>query len=47
MKYFFVIIHNFGLVFDGKLIAKDFKYLMDMLNTIVDVDIKDKKESIR
>ena len=29
------------------MIAKDFKYLMDMLDTIVDVDIKDKKESIK
>ena len=40
-------VHNFSLVFDGELIANDFKYLRDMLETRVDVDIKDKEEFIK
>ena len=38
---------HFGLVFDGELIANIFKYLRDMLDTMVDVDIKDKEEFIK
>ena len=46
---FCYVIHHISLVFDRKLIANDFKfkYLMDMLETIVDVIIKDKEESIK
>jgi hypothetical protein len=29
------------------LIANDFKYLRDMLDTMVDVDVKDKEEFIK
>ena len=36
-----------ALVFDGTLIANDFKYLRDMLDTMVDVDVKDKEEFIK
>ena len=44
---FFHVIHHFGLVFDGELTANDFKYLKDMLDTMVDIDIKDKEEFIK
>ena len=40
---FFVVKHHFGIVFDGELIANDFKYLRDKLDIMVDVDIKDKE----
>ena len=32
---------------EGESIANDFKYLRDMLDTLVDVDIKDKEEFIK
>ena len=35
------------IIFDGELIANDFKYPGDMLDTMVDVDIKDKEEFIK
>ena len=41
------VMHHFGLVFDGVLIANDFKYLRDMLETMVYVDMKDKEEFIK
>ena len=44
---FFHVIHHFSLVFDGELIANDFKYHRDILDTMVDVDIKDKEEFIK
>ena len=41
------VTHHFGLVFfDGELIENDFKHLRDMLETMVDVNIKDKEEFI-
>ena len=47
MKLFFGhVINQFGIVFDRQLIANHFKYLRDMLGTMVDVDIKDKEEFI-
>ena len=48
MKLFFChVVHLFSLAFDGELFADDFKYLIDMLDTIVDIDIKHKEESIK
>ena len=48
MKLFYChVIHHFGLVFGGESIANDFKYLRDTLDTLVDVDIKDKEEFIK
>ena len=40
-------IHHIGLVFDGELIVNVFKYIKDMLDSMVDVDIKDKEELIK
>ena len=37
------VIHHICLVFGGELIANDFKYLRDMLDTMEDIDIKDKE----
>ena len=48
MKLFFCHVkHHFSLVFYLELIANDFKYLKDMLDTMEDVDIKDKEEFIK
>ena len=41
------VIHHFDLVFDRELITNDFKYLRDMVDTMVDVEIKDKEEFIK
>ena len=38
---------SFRSSFDGKLIANYVMYLMDMLDTMVDLDIKDKEEFIK
>ena len=38
ITFFCIILNHSGLVFDGELIENDFEY---MLNTMVDVDIKD------
>ena len=47
-EFFFChVIHHFELVFDKELIENDFKYLKDMLDTMVDVDFKDKEELIK
>ena len=47
MKLFFChVIYHFGLGIDEELIANDLKYLRDMLDTMVDANIKDKEEFI-
>ena len=40
-------VHYFGLVSDGNLIQNSFKYLRDMLDTIMDIKIKDMQEYIK
>ena len=44
---FFHFIYHFDLVFDRELIANDFTFLRDMLDTLVDVEIKEKEEFIK
>ena len=41
------VLHYFSIVLDEELIENYFKYLRDMLVTMVDVYIKDKKEFIK
>ena len=47
MKIFIChVLHQFGLVFEGKLFKTDFKCLIDLLDTLMDVD-KDQVEYIK
>ena len=45
--FFSDVIHHLSQVFDGEMIADDFKYLKDMLDTMVNVDIKVKEEFMK
>ena len=47
INFFWHVIYHFCLAFDRKLIANNFKYLRDMLDSMVDVNVKDKEEFIK